>query len=163
MMSSAGAPSATLKKDLPDVGATERLGAAIAGLLRRGDIVALYGDLGTGKTALTRALVRRLGYSGEVPSPTFTLVQSYEVLPVPVWHFDLYRIDDPEEILELGIEEAFAEAISVIEWPERMGALLPADRLDVVLSYAGRGERRRAILTGRGSWRARLAEAGDAL
>jgi len=159
----AGGVSATITRDLPDMATTEKLGAAVARLLRAGDIVALYGELGAGKTTLARALIRQLGYAGEVPSPTFTLVQTYDLSPVAVWHFDLYRIDDPGEIIELGIEEALAEAISLIEWPERMGRLLPADRLDIVLSYTSDDDGRHAELTGHGSWRERLAEAGDEL
>lgn len=159
----AGGAPATLTRELPDIAATEKLGAAVARLLRAGDIVALYGDLGAGKTTLARALIRQRGYAGEVPSPTFTLVQSYDLSPVAIWHFDLYRIDDPDEIIELGMEEAQAEAISLIEWPERMGPLLPANRLDIVLSYTDTDDGRRAALRGHGSWRERLAEAGDEL
>lgn len=159
----AGGASATLTRELPDIAATEKLGAVIARLLRAGDIVALYGELGAGKTTLARALIRRRGYAGEVPSPTFTLVQTYDLSPVAVWHFDLYRIENPEEIIELGIEEAQAEAITLIEWPERMGPLLPADRLDIALSYTGDDDGRRAELRGHGGWRERLAEAGDEL
>lgn len=159
----AGGVPATITRELPGIAATEKLGAAVAPLLRAGDVVALYGELGAGKTTLARALIRARGYAGEVPSPTFTLAQSYDLSPVAVWHFDLYRIEDPQEIIELGIEEAQAEAISLIEWPERMGPLLPADRLDIVLSYTGDDDGRRAELRGHGSWRARLAEAGDEL
>lgn len=159
----AGGVSATLSRELRDRAATEKLGAAVSRLLCAGDVVALYGELGAGKTTLARALITRLGHAGEVPSPTFTLVQTYDLSPVAVWHFDFYRIDDPDEIIELGIEEARAEAISLIEWPERMGPLLPADRLDIVLSYIGDDNGRRAELRGHGSWRERLAEAGDEL
>ncbi|MFT5181160.1 MAG: tRNA threonylcarbamoyladenosine biosynthesis protein TsaE [Alphaproteobacteria bacterium] len=159
----AGAASATLTRNLPHIAATKELGAAVARLLHAGDIVALYGELGAGKTTLARALITALGHAGEVPSPTFTLAQSYDLSPVAVWHFDLYRIDDPDEIIELGMEEALAEAISLIEWPERMGSQLPPDRLDIVLSYTDADDRRRAELTGRGSWAARLAEVDDAL
>jgi len=159
----AGGVPATLTRELPHIAATEKLGAAVARLLRAGDVVALYGELGAGKTTLARALIGQLGYAGEVPSPTFTLVQSYDLSPVAVWHFDLYRIDDADEIIELGIEEALAEAISLIEWPERMGPLLPADRLDIILSYTSDDDSRRVELRGHGSWRDRLAEAGDEL
>ncbi len=159
----AGAAPATISRDLPHISATMELGAAVARLLRVGDVVALYGELGAGKTTLARALIAQLGHAGEVPSPTFTLVQSYDVSPAPVWHFDLYRIDEPDEIIELDLEEALAEAISLIEWPERMGSLLPPDRLDVVLSYTDDDDSRHAVLTGRGRWADRLAEAGDEL
>jgi tRNA threonylcarbamoyladenosine biosynthesis protein TsaE len=160
----AGAAPATLSRDLPDIKATEKLGAAIADLLRAGDVVALYGELGAGKTTLARALITKLGHVGEVPSPTFTLVQSYDLTPVAVWHFDLYRIDDPDEIIELGLDEALADAISLIEWPERMAAQLPPDRLEIHLSYTDNDDDgRRAELVGYGDWVQRLAEASDAI
>ena len=157
------AAHATVTRELAGVAATIKLGAAIARLLRAGDIVALWGELGAGKTTLARALITQLGYAGEVPSPTFTLVQSYDLSPAAVWHYDFYRIDDPDEIVELGFEEAMAETISLVEWPERMGPLLPADRLDVVLTYTGDDDNRRAVLRGHGGWQGRLAEAGDDL
>ena len=159
----AGEAPATISRDLPDMAATQKLGAALARLLRTGDVVALWGELGAGKTTLARAVIIELGHTGDVPSPTFTLVQTYDLSPVAVWHFDLYRIDNPDEIIELGFEDAQAEAISLIEWPERMGPLLPPDRLDVVLSYAGDDDSRRAELRAHGTWRDRLAEAGDEL
>lgn len=153
---------------LPDLAATERLGRALAALLRRGDVVALFGDLGAGKTSLARALIRALpGPEGsaeeEVPSPTFTLVQVYERAPAPVWHFDLYRIEDPEEIHELGLSEALAEGITLIEWPERLGDLLPTAALCVTLGFVESGseagnDSREALLEGGGDWPQRLAE-----
>lgn len=158
----AGAASATLARELSDLAATQNLGAAIARLLRAGDVVALWGELGAGKTTLARAIISALGYAGEVPSPTFTLVQTYDLSPAAVWHFDLYRLDDPAEVVELGFEEAQAGAISLIEWSERMGHLLPSDRLDIELSYAGE-DSRHAELRGHGGWRDRLAEAADAI
>ncbi|NNE86283.1 MAG: tRNA (adenosine(37)-N6)-threonylcarbamoyltransferase complex ATPase subunit type 1 TsaE [Alphaproteobacteria bacterium] len=159
-----GTAPAPLSRDLPDIAATEKLGAAIADMLRTGDVVALYGELGAGKTTLARALISKLGHRGEVPSPTFTLVQSYDLSTVPVWHFDLYRIDDPDEIIELGLDEALAEGISLIEWPERMGAQLPANRLEIHLSYADNDDDgRRAELLAYGDWGHRLAEASHAL
>lgn len=152
---------------LPDPAATEGLGRALARLLRAGDVVALSGDLGAGKTALARALIRALPgpadapegadtATEEVPSPTFTLVQIYERAPAPVWHFDLYRIEDPAEIEELGFSDALAEGISLIEWPERLGNRLPAEALHIVLAFAGEG--RHARLQGGGDWSQRLAE-----
>lgn len=153
--------------DLADESATLALGAALAGHLRRGDMLALYGDLGTGKTCLARGLLRRLGHAGEVPSPTFTLVQSYELTPAPVRHFDLYRIADPSELVELGWDEARTDGIVIVEWPERLGPQLPVDRLDIELSYRaetdGGQDGRTARLTGHGAWQARLDAFADAL
>ena len=156
-------PSDDLTIELPDEAATRRLGQALAGLLHAGDLVALGGPLGVGKSCLARALIRALPRADgslateeEVPSPTFTLVQIYERRPAPVWHFDLFRLEAPEEALELGLEEALAGAISLVEWPERLGPLLPAERLDLGLGFAESPEARRADLQGHGAWRDRL-------
>jgi len=105
--------------DLPDETATAALAARIAAVAGAGDIIALKGELGTGKTAFARAFIRTCGNQDEVPSPTFTLVQVYDAGPTAIWHFDLYRIRAAEEAWELGIEDAFIEGISLIEWPER--------------------------------------------
>lgn len=122
----------------------EAFGARLAAAARVGDVFALFGDLGAGKTTLARGLLRGLGLVGEAPSPTFTLVQTYEPpeLRLPVWHCDLYRLDDPEEAIELGLEEAFDSALVLIEWPERLGRLLPASALRLHLSGAGEPQRR---------------------
>ncbi len=114
-----------------------------------GDVVALFGDLGAGKTSFARGLIaefaREAGEaSPEVPSPTFTLVQTYEFPRAAIWHFDLYRIERPEDAYELGIEEALTEGIALIEWPERLGALLPESRVEVHLRF-GAGAESRAI------------------
>src|SRR5690242_11670525 len=130
--------------DLADERATLALGARLAGAAVRGDVFALAGDLGAGKTTLARGFIRALTTpEEEVPSPTFTLVQTYDTPKGMVWHFDLYRLEDPEEAWELGIEEAFADGISLVEWPERLGALLPARRRAVSLELAGAGRRAR--------------------
>ena len=143
--------------DLPDEAATQALARRLAGVVRMGDVIALWGGLGAGKTALARAFIRAAGNPDEeVPSPTFTLVQVYDVMPAPVWHFDLYRTAAPDEALELGIEEAFVEAISLIEWPERLGSLLPSERLDIALDFGTGETERHATLTGQGAWRRRL-------
>jgi tRNA threonylcarbamoyladenosine biosynthesis protein TsaE len=138
--------------DLPDEAATIDLGARLAAFVREKDVVALHGDLGAGKTSLARGFIRALaGADEEVPSPTFTLVQTYETAKGTIWHFDFYRLRAADEAWELGIEEAFAGGISLIEWPERIGALLPKERLDVTLEMAGAG--RRARLSGwEGRW-----------
>jgi len=134
--------------DLPDEAATAALARRVAALARPGDVVALSGDLGTGKTLFARAFIGE----EDVPSPTFTLVQTYDRPMGRVWHFDLYRLKSPEEAIELDIEDAFAEGISLIEWPERLGAFLPAQRLDIGLEFAGPPTARRARLEGRGRW-----------
>ncbi len=143
--------------DLPDEAATAALAARLAERARSGDVIALKGDLGTGKTTFVRAFIRTLGGGEEVPSPTFTLVQLYELDRATIWHFDLYRLRSPEEAWELGIEEAFATGIALIEWPERLGALLPERRLEIALAFGERPEARRAVLSAGAYWSARLA------
>lgn len=138
--------------------------ARIAGIVARaalpGDVIALSGELGSGKTAFARGFIRALtAPAEEVPSPTFTLVQTYSADGRTIYHFDFYRIDDPAEAWEIGIEEAFAGGITLIEWPERLGRILPADRLDIRLeapSGAAATERRITFAAGP-SWSKRLA------
>lgn len=130
------APSAAFSLALPTPAATIRLAERLAPCLRAGDCLALWGDLGVGKTAFARALIRALDPAvREVPSPTFTLVQTYDTLSFPVFHFDLYRLASPDEVWELGWEEALS-GVCLIEWPERLGPLLPRRRLDLRLEYA---------------------------
>jgi tRNA threonylcarbamoyladenosine biosynthesis protein TsaE len=150
---------------LADLAATGRLAAALAARARVGDVIALSGGLGAGKTAFARAFIRaRPGGAAvsEVPSPTFTLVQLYDLPEAAVWHLDLYRIKHPDEAFELGLEEALAEAISLIEWPERLGPLLPAERLDLALAPGETADARQALLTPHGAWAARIADLGSA-
>ena len=142
---------------LPDEAATAGLAARLAALARLGDVIALQGELGIGKTSLARAFLRARGHTGEVPSPTFTLVQVYELADGAIWHFDGYRLRDPEEAWELGIEDAFHDGISLIEWPDHFGALLPARRLRIILSDTGSPTGRRASLDPGGHWAERLA------
>ncbi len=140
---------------LADEAATAALGARLAGRARAGDVYALGGDLGTGKTVLARGFIRALsGADTEVPSPTFTLVQSYETGGFEIHHFDLYRLERAEDAYELGVEDAFADGVSLIEWPEKLGALLPKSHLRISLSADGRG--RAANLDGPDEWAARL-------
>jgi tRNA threonylcarbamoyl adenosine modification protein YjeE len=134
---------------LPDLDATARLGASIAGGLGAGDAVALWGDLSAGKTTLARAILKALGVSEEVPSPTFTLVQSYDTRP-PVSHYDLYRLKSGRELEELGFDDALADGAVLVEWPERAPEALPPQALHVRLS-APDGERI-ARLTGPLRW-----------
>ena len=146
--------------DLPNEEATGALAARLARLVRPGDVIGLTGPLGSGKTSFARAFLRASGVAGEVPSPTFTLVQTYDIAAGSAYHFDLYRLEKPEEALELGIDDAFAEGVSLIEWPERLIGLLPADRLEVALAQGVADDAREATLTGFGAWGPRLREAG---
>lgn len=145
---------------LADETATTRLGTALAQHVAAGEALLLSGDLGMGKSTLARGLIRALTRPDEdVPSPTFTIVQFYEG-PTPVAHFDLYRLEDPEEIEEIGLHEALDHGVVLIEWPERLGTgggeALSPDRLSVTLETEGAG--RRAHLTGHGAWAGKLKE-----
>lgn len=125
---------------LPDEAATAAFGSGLATLLRAGDTVLLEGPIGAGKSHLVRAFVRaKLGRMEDVPSPTFTLVQTYQAADTEIWHADLYRLSHPDEVLELGLEEAFETAICLIEWPDRLGPHMPETALHVRLSSEGDG------------------------
>ena len=135
---------APLKFPLPSEEDTTRFGRWLAWHLRAGDVVALEGPIGAGKTHFARAFIRaRLKTEEDVPSPTFTLIQTYPA-DVDIWHADLYRLSHPDEVLELGLEEAFSTSICLIEWPERMGTLLPADAIH--LRFVPLGESRKAVI-----------------
>jgi tRNA threonylcarbamoyl adenosine modification protein YjeE len=136
-----------LERSLADERATVLLGQDIAATLRNGDVLALQGDLGAGKTTLARGLIRALAADPEleVPSPTFTLVQSYETR-IPIQHFDLYRLSSVEELDELGFDEAGKQGIAIVEWPEKAGDHLPGGTIFIELRHEGEG--RRAIITG---------------
>jgi tRNA threonylcarbamoyladenosine biosynthesis protein TsaE len=138
--------SGALTIELEHEQATEALAARVAKATRPRDLVALRGPLGAGKTVFARAFIRQLtGSDTEVPSPTFTLVQIYDGETGPIWHFDLYRLTDPEEIWELGFEEALIDGILLIEWPERLETLLPARRLDLTLEPMNAKARRATL------------------
>jgi tRNA threonylcarbamoyladenosine biosynthesis protein TsaE len=133
--------------------------ARLAPLLKSGDTVTLAGSLGAGKTTFARALIHALSpMAGEVPSPTFTLVQVYDLPALSVWHFDLYRLEEKEaDILELGWEEARRFGVSLVEWPDRLGSLLPKDRLEINIAFDKGSENSRVLtLIPYGSWRSRL-------
>ena len=128
---------------LPDPASTEMLGVRLGGQLRPGDAVALFGDLGAGKTTLSRGILHGLGFLGEVASPTFPIVLAYDPPDVrlPLWHVDLYRIEDPQELEELALDEAKLDGALILEWPERLGSALWPDALRLHLSIAGEGVR----------------------
>jgi len=122
---------------LPDADATERTGAALATALTGGMVIALHGDLGAGKTTLVRGVLRALGWSGAVKSPTYTLVEYYAVSSLYLYHFDFYRFADPSEWETAGLADCFRnDSVCLVEWPERVGGLLPAADLDVTLTHA---------------------------
>jgi tRNA threonylcarbamoyladenosine biosynthesis protein TsaE len=138
---------------LEDEQATLSLGARLAAVARPGDVIALSGPLGVGKTALARGFIAALGHAGDVPSPSFAIVQPYEELEPPVWHVDLYRIEDPSEMDELGLDSA-ADAVLLVEWPQRAGVQMWPDALTLALDFADDGGR---ILTAKvpPSWEGR--------
>ena len=140
---------------------TRQLAERIAPLLRPGDTLLLVGEIGAGKTFFARALIqarlRAAGMSEDVPSPTFTLVQTYSDGVHELWHADLYRLGSPDEIVELGLDEAFESAICLIEWPEKLGSLAPPDPLQLTFEAGSTETERRVHLNTPGQWRARLA------
>lgn len=141
---------------LPDEAATLALAEDVAAILAPGDAIGLSGGLGAGKTTLARALIRAVADDAalEVPSPTFTLVQTYAAGRLTIGHFDLYRLGSPDEVEEIGLTDAMADGAILVEWPERGEGRLPVDRLDIVLTIDGAG--RRAELSGNDIWRGRI-------
>ncbi len=136
----------TRQQWLPDEAATLVLGAELAAALRPGSVVLLRGDLGAGKTTLVRGLLRAMGHTGPVRSPTYALVESYRLGGCDLHHFDLYRMGDPEELEAIGLRDYFdGEAICLIEWPERAGAMLPTATHEVALQVVDQG--RQASIT----------------
>ena len=131
---------------LKDESATLSLGAKLAWLLRPGDVVAMTGGLGAGKTTLARGIIKALCGDTDVPSPTYTLVQTYDTPRGELWHCDMYRLERPEDAWELGLIDAFDDAICLIEWPDKLGSLLPKDILSIELGFDGAG--RKAVFTG---------------
>jgi len=165
---SGDAPTSSLTLSLAGEKATIRLARALAPLLKTGDLVTLSGDLGAGKTAFARALIRALsprGETEEVPSPTFTLLQTYATPGLTISHFDLYRLAGPQEVAELGFNDSLQTGAALVEWPDRLGYLLPSDRLDMVLHFeTGSGpDSRSAEIAAYGEWGKRLAALERAL
>ena len=145
-----------LKRALPSEQETKEFATRLAAIVRLGDVIALEGEIGAGKTVFARAFVEALGGGEEVPSPTFTLVQTYNGSVGPIHHFDLYRLDTPEEALELGMEELLPEGISLIEWPDRLGPYMPCDHLTIRI-LENRGMGRILEVVGVGEWRQRMS------
>ena len=141
--------------DLPDLNAVDDFGARIAGQLRPGDVVALSGGLGAGKTTLARGIIAALGHEDEVPSPTFTIVEVYDDLRIPLVHADFYRLDRPAEADELGLDDYREGAALIAEWPEHVGGFATEPGcLAIALEIAGDG--RRAIVEPGEAWLGRL-------
>lgn len=144
---------------LPDPDATAALGTQIAPLLDAGDVLLLSGDIGAGKTHFARAIILScLQIPEDVPSPTFTLVQVYDTPKAEIWHADLYRLSGPEGCIELGLEQAFNDAICLIEWPDRLGDLTPSDALHLDFATTDQDQRRVTLHASSGTWGPRLAK-----
>lgn len=151
----------TVSLFLADPDATERLARLLAGACRADDTILLEGPIGSGKTHLARHLIRaRLGRLEEVPSPTFTLVQTYGPDDAQIWHADLYRLSHPDEVVELGLDDAFGTALCLVEWPDRLGSHRPASAL--TLRFRQEAEGRRVELAGPENWRDRIAMVAEA-
>ena len=146
---------AAVIRDLPDLSAMEAFGARIAGAMRPGDVIALSGPLGAGKTTLARAILRSAGHAGEVPSPSYTLLEMYDALRPPVAHADFYRLEDPAEVEELRLEDYREGAVLIAEWPERAGGFAhePAClRIAVDFAQANAEGGRKAIVEAGADW-----------
>lgn len=158
-MNSLPAEARTLSLTLGDEAATARLGRRMAPLLGPGDAVFLSGPLGAGKSALARAVItERLGpAAGDIPSPSYTLVNVYDSCETEIWHADLYRLSDPEELEELGLSDAWTTALVLVEWPEKIGNDRPTRRLELVLAPDSQGGRRLTVTPHGPGW-GRLCE-----
>lgn len=142
---------------LPDAEATDALGTLLASYLVPGDTILLSGPIGAGKSHLSRAIIRaRLGRMEDVPSPSFTLVQTYEDDAGDIWHADLYRLTHPDDVLELGLDDAFDNSICLIEWPDRLGRFVPQNPIFLTLSAIGDGRQAEFRFAGRPALRKAL-------
>lgn len=143
------------QRDILDETAMAAFAASLVPIIGNGDTILLSGEIGAGKSAFARGFIRaKLGRMEDVPSPTFTLVQTYETDGGEIWHCDLYRLTHPDEALELGLDEAFATAICLIEWPDRLGDAAPADALQI--DFTAGPDAHHLVVHGSDSWRARL-------
>ena len=142
---------------LEDEAATLKLGSNIAAISTSNGMIALFGDLGIGKTVFTRGFIHSFEGADEVVSPTFSLLQLYEFAKIKVYHYDLYRTNSPDEIIELGIFDAINDGITIVEWPEKMGNYFPKDRLDIYLSQGLMEASREIKIVGHGKfWETQL-------
>ena len=142
--------------ELPDIAAVERFGTQVAAMLNAGDVVALEGPLGAGKTTLARAVIAALGHPGEVPSPTFAILEVYAAPPLrlPLVHADFYRLDDPREVAELGLDDYREGAVLLAEWPANAGGFVDEPGcLSITLEFDGEG--RRALVEPGAAWQGR--------
>ncbi len=152
-------PPLLATRHLSDEHATTALARAFAPLLGAGDTLLLSGGIGAGKTHFARALIlSRLATPEDIPSPTFTLVQTYDAPGLTIWHCDLYRLGDPSEVIELGLDEAMDTALCLIEWPDRLGDLTPQGALHLHFEPGARGDGRQLALHGPDSWRTRIPQ-----
>lgn len=156
MTALSSSPALRTRISLPDEAATEALAGRLVSHIGPGDVLLLAGPIGSGKTTFARALIRAAtdNPAEEVPSPTFTLVQTYATPLGEVWHADLYRLEDPHEALELGLDEAMDHAICLIEWPEHLGDLVPTTAL--TLAFEAGTDGHEVVLSGDTTWRRRL-------
>lgn len=144
-----------MRIELPDLSAVDAFGSRIAARLRAGDVVALSGGLGAGKTTLARAIIAALGHRGEVPSPTFTIVETYDLLEPPLVHADFYRLKDPSEADEIGVDDYRSDAALIAEWPDNAGGFAHEPGcLSIALETAGNG--RVAVVEPGSDWLGRL-------
>ena len=148
-------PSPILQKELPNEAEMATFAASFVPVLRAGDTLLLSGQIGAGKSAFARGFIRaKLGRMEDVPSPTFTLVQTYDAAETEIWHCDLYRLTHPDEALELGLEDAFETAICLVEWPDRLGDAAPEGALH--LAFEAGPTAHHVSIAGSAAWKDRL-------